>query len=287
VWQARSIRGEVWQMGAPRDPDRSALAVFAAELRAQREQAGLGREELAGRVNYSASLISMIESGHRSPSRDFAGRCDEAFGTPGTFARLEARLRDVPFSSGFRPFQPYEAQAVALRLFEHSLVPGLLQTEAYARAVLETHPNTGQDVIEERVAARIARQQILDRDDLAPPLLWVLLDEHVLTREIGGDKVMHDQLAHLAEMARRPSITVQVIPGLGAHPGLLGAFAIAELAGQPAIVYLETAHDGQTLEDPGIGAAMSLRFDALRTEALTGRASLSLIEKVTEERWTS
>jgi len=150
-------------MGARRDPDQSGLAVFAAELRAQREQAGLGREELAGRLNYSASLISMIESGHRSPSRDFAGRCDEAFGTPGTFARLEQRLRDVPFSSGFRPFQPYEAQAVALRLFEHSLIPGLLQTEAYARAVLETHPNTSQDVIEERVAARMTRQQILDR----------------------------------------------------------------------------------------------------------------------------
>lgn len=95
----------------------------------------------------------------------------------------------MPFSSGFRPFEPYEAQAAALRLFEHSLVPGLLQTEAYARAVLETHPNTSQDVIEERVAARIARQRILDRDDPAPPLRWVLLDEHVLTREI-GDAVM-------------------------------------------------------------------------------------------------
>jgi hypothetical protein len=80
---------------------------------------------------------------------------------------------------------------------------------------------------------------------------------------------------------------VQVIPGAGAHPGLLGAFAIAELAGLPAIVYLETAHEGQTLEDPDVGARMSVRFDALRTEALPGRASLSLIEKVTEERWTS
>jgi transcriptional regulator with XRE-family HTH domain len=287
VWQARSVRGEVWQMSARRDPDRSALAVFADELRAQRERAGLGRDDLAGRVNYSASLISMIESGHRSPSRDFAARCDEAFGTPGTFARLERRLRDVPFSSGFRPFQPYESQAATLRLFEHSLVPGLLQTEAYARAVLETHPNTPAEVVEERVAARLARQVILDRDDPPPPLLWVLLDEHVLTREIGGPKVMHDQLVRLAELARWPNITVQVIPGLGAHPGLLGAFAVAEMTGMPAIVYLETAHDGQTLEDPDAVAAMSVRFDALRTEALTGRASLSLIEKVTEERWTT
>jgi transcriptional regulator with XRE-family HTH domain len=287
MWQARAIRGEVWQMASRRDPDRSALAAFADELRAQREQAGLSRDELAGRLNYSASLISMIESGHRSPSRDFAARCDETFGVPGTFGRLEARLRDVPFSSGFRPFQPYEAEAAALRLFEHSLIPGLLQTEAYARAVLETHPNTAAEVVEERVAARMARQRVLDRDEPPPPLLWVLLDEQVLTRQVGDVKVMHDQLVHLAAMARRPNITVQVIPGLGAHPGLLGAFALAELTGLPAIVYLETAHDGQTLEDPDVGARMSVRFDALRTEALTGRASLSLIEKVTEERWTT
>jgi transcriptional regulator with XRE-family HTH domain len=285
VWQARPDGGEVWQMGSRRDPDRSALAVFADELRAQRDLAGLSRDELAGRLNYSASLVSMIESGHRSPSRDFAGRCDEAFGTPGTFARLEKRLRDVPFSSGFRPFQPYESEAASLRLFEHTLVPGLLQTEAYARAVLETHPNTAREVVEERVAARVARQVILDREEPAPPMLWVLLDENVLTREVGGPKVMHDQLVHLAEAARRPNVTVQVIPGVGAHPGLLGAFAIAEVTGLPAIVYLETAHEGQTLEDPDVGARMSVRFDALRTEALTGRASLSLIEKVTEERW--
>jgi hypothetical protein len=153
--------------------------------------------------------------------------------------------------------------------------------------VLETHPNTPAEVVEERVAARMARQVILDRDDPPPPLLWVLLDEQVLTREIGGPKVMHGQLTHLAGLARRPNITVQVIPGMGAHPGLLGAFAVAEMTGLPAIVYLETAHDGQTLEDPDVGAAMSVRFDALRTDALTGRASLSLIEKVTEERWTT
>lgn len=109
----------------------------------------------------------------------------------------------------------------------------------------------------------------------------------MLTRVIGSAKVMHDQLIHLAALARRPNVTVQVIPGLGAHPGLLGAFAIAELTGLPVIVYLETAHDGQTQEDPDVGTRMSVRFDALRAEALTGRASLSLIEKVTEERWTT
>jgi transcriptional regulator with XRE-family HTH domain len=272
-------------MAPRRDAAIAGLALFAEELRAQRELARLSRDDLAEKLNYSASLVAMIETGHRAPSRDFAARCDEAFGTPGSFARLEKRLRDVPFSSGFRPFQPYESEAVALRMFEHVLIPGLLQTEDYARAVLSTHPNTSQDVIEERVAARMARQEILTREDPPPPVLWVLLDENVLLREVGNAEIMRDQLAHLAGAGRRPNVTVQVIPCAGAHPGLLGAFVIAELTGMPGIVYLETAHDGQTVEDADVSAQMAMRFDALRTEALTGRASLSLIEKVAEERW--
>jgi hypothetical protein len=141
----------------------------------------------------------MIESVHRSPSSDFAARCDEAFGTPGNLRPAGAAAAGRAVQLRVPVVHPYEAQAAALQLFEHSLVPGLLQTEAYARAVLETHPNTSQNVIEERVAARMNRQQILDRDDPPPPLLWVLLDETVLTREIGGPKTMHGQLAHLAE----------------------------------------------------------------------------------------
>ncbi len=274
-------------MAPKRDSDRSALAPFAEELRAQRELAGLAREDLAVKLGYSASLVSMIETGHRTPSPDFARRCDTAFGCPGTFARLEKRLRNVPFSSGFRPFQPYENEAVSLRLFEHTLIPGLLQTEDYARAVLETHPNTSVEVIEERVAARLSRQEILAREDPPPPILWVLLDENVLTRQVGTARIMYGQLMHLAQAARQPNVTVQVIPCTVVHPGLLGAFAIAELDGMSPIVYLETGHDGQTLEDPDVGARMSVRFDALRTEALTGRASLSLIEKVAEERWNA
>jgi hypothetical protein len=98
-------------------------------------------------------------------------------------ARLSNLILRTVFSSGFRPFQPYENEAVSLRLFEHTLIPGLLQTEDYARAVLETHPNTSTEVIEERVAARLSRQEILAREDPPPPILWVLLDENVLTRQ--------------------------------------------------------------------------------------------------------
>jgi transcriptional regulator with XRE-family HTH domain len=260
-----------------------ALMAFAEELKAFRAQAGLSREDLAARVNYSPSLIGMIETGRRSPTRKLAELLDATFDTPETFVRHEKRLRGIPFSAGFRPFQPYEAEATTLRLFEHTLVPGLFQTEDYARATLAANPHTSADVVEERVAARMARQEILTREDPPPPLLWVLLDENVLRREVGNRKVMHDQIGHLATMAARPTTTVQVIPCRVMHPGLNGAFAIAELPDMPAIVYLETARGGQTIEEPGAGADLSVRFDALRTEALAGSASVRLIEKVMDE----
>jgi len=161
-------------MATGHDADRPALTLFAAELRAARQHAGLTRDELSAKVNYSSSLIGMIETGRRVPSRDLAERLDEVFGPDrGTFARLETGLRDLPYPASFRPFSAYEAGARSLRLFEHVLVPGLLQTADYARAVLSTRPHTSADEIEELVTARLARQALLTRAD--PPLLYVLL----------------------------------------------------------------------------------------------------------------
>jgi transcriptional regulator with XRE-family HTH domain len=272
-------------MAATREPDRPALSLFAAELRAARGHAGLSREDLAVKLNYSASLVGMIETERRTPSRDFAARCDEVFDTPGTFSRLEERLRDLPYPASFRPFAVHEAEAASLRWYEHALVPGLLQTEAYARAVLSTRPNTAEDVIEELVAARLARQTVLDRKN--PPLLWILIDEAVLYREAGNGEVMRGQLMHLAEMSRRPNIAIQVVPyAAGPHSGLLGAFVIAELDDSPSVVYLETAAEGETLEDSATVARVALSFDSLRSKALPDGASRDLIMKVAEERWT-
>jgi transcriptional regulator with XRE-family HTH domain len=269
-------------MTAPRsDPDR---ALFADELRAVRKQRGLTRDELGARINFSGSTIGNIESGQRAPTRDQALLLDEAFGTPGTFQRLEGRLRGVPFSSGFRPFPPYEAEARTLRMFEHTLVPGLFQTEEYARTMMDGYPDATEEEVKDRVEGRMARQMILTRDDPPPPRVWAVLDQQALTRNIGGPQVMYGQMEHLAELARRPRITIQVIPSDRPHPGLLGAFVIAEARHAPAIVYVENALDGQTVEDPDMAEAMSVMFDALRTEALTGGASLNLIEEAAQ-RW--
>jgi transcriptional regulator with XRE-family HTH domain len=263
------------------DPDR---ALFADELRAMRKQRELSRDELGAMINFSGSTIGNIESGLRAPTRDQAILLDEAFGTPGTFQRLEGRLRGVPFSSGFRPFAPYEQEARTIKTFQHTIVPGLFQTRDYAQVMMEGYPETTELEVIDRVEGRMARQAILTRDDPPPPRVWAVLDQQVLTRNIGGAAVMFGQMEHLAELARRPRITIQVIPPDRPHPGLLGAFVIAETGQAPAIVYLENALDGQTVEDPVMAEAMTLMFDALRTEALTGGASMNLIEEAAE-RW--
>jgi len=129
------------------------------------------------------------------------------------------------------------------------------------------------------------RQSIFERPD--PPSLWVIVDEGVLRRRIGNPKIMHEQLAHLAELADRPRVTVQVVPAeVGAHVGLLGAFAIASINGA-GIVYMESPDQGQTTETPSVLATVSASFDTRRAEALPRGTSLELIKRVAEEQWTS
>jgi transcriptional regulator with XRE-family HTH domain len=270
-----------------RERDTAALSLFADELKAAREQRGWSQADLAGQIPYSLSTISMVEALHRVPTRDLASHLDKAFGTPGTFARLEGRLRDLPFPASFRPFAAYEAEATALYVFEHSLIPGLLQTPEYARAVLATRPNTAEDEIDNLVAARLARQVILTRDEPPPPLLWALIDEAVLHRPVAPAEVMRDQLARLVEISRRPNVTVQVLPySAGGHTGLLGAFTIADLGDNQGTVNVEDITDGRVFEEPSMISRVTLRYKSLQSEALPKGASRELIARVAEERWT-
>jgi Domain of unknown function (DUF5753) len=128
------------------------------------------------------------------------------------------------------------------------------------------------------------RQAILGRDN--PPLLWVVLDEGVLRRPVGGAGVMEAQVDHLVQMAERPNVVIQVIPrDVGAHEGLLGAFVIADFAKAPSIVYLETALTGLVVERPQDVSAVTLRYETLKTEALPRAASLELLREVAKT-WT-
>src|SRR5215471_17670012 len=172
-----------------RDNDHSALALFAAELQAARAKAGLSRDDLAAQINYSPSLVGMVESMRRVPSLDFAQRCDESLGTAGTFTRLHAHLRMAPFPSWFRPFVQHEAEATALRWFEQSLVPGLLQTAEYAHAVLSTRIGAAQDEIEQLV-------EMAERPNVVV---------QVISREVGAHEGLTGSFV-IADFAAAPSI---------------------------------------------------------------------------------
>ena len=152
--------------------------------------------------------------------------------------------------------------------------------------MLATRPNTTDDELDNLVAARLARQAILTRNDPPAPLLWALIDEGVLYRPVAPAEVMHDQLMDLVRMSRLPNVTIQVIPySAGGHTGLLGAFVVADLDSSLGIVYVEDIADGRVFEDPGAVSRVTLRYRSLQSEALPKGASRELIARVAEERW--
>ena len=281
--------------------DRERLSLFVDEMRAMREQRGWSRADLAAEAKYSESLIAMVENYDRGVTQALAKALDRSFktagftedtprqpGTPGTFGRLWLKLRTISFPESFRPYAELEAKAAVLRTFEHSLMPGLLQTEAYARAVISTKPGATEAEIEADVAERLARQRILTRDEPLPPRLYALLDEGILYRPVASSQVMRDQFIHLIEMSHRPHITIQVVPyAAGGHSGLEGAFIIADLAVEQSIVFMEDASGGRVAEDGPALSETALRFEALRSDALPKAASRDVIAKVAEERCTA
>ena len=288
-------------MTALSERDREAVSLFVDEMRAMREARGWSQAELARQASCSESLIAMVETYQRAPSQSLARSLDRAFATPGftednetgawtpgTFGRLWLKLRTVSFPMAFRPFAEREAVATALRTFEHSFVPGLLQTADYARAVVATKLGATEADIETDVSERIARQWILTRDAPPPPRLWVLIDEGILYRPVAPVPVMREQLDHLVAMSQLPNVTIKVVPyAAGGHTGLLGAFILADLNATQSILFLDDASGGRVAEDAPVVSDMALLFDALRSDALPKVASRDLIVKAVKERWTA
>jgi hypothetical protein len=194
----------------------------------------------------------------------------------------------VSLPAAFRPFAEREAEATALRTFEHSFIPGLLQTADYARAVVATKPGATDADIETDVSERIARQWILTREAPPPPYLWALIDEGALYRPVASAPVMHEQFEHLIAMSARPNVSIQVVPyAAGGHTGLLGAFVMAETPTARRIVYVDEISGGHVAEDATDVDKVALRFETIRSEALPTRASRDVITKVDREKWTA
>ena len=270
---------------------RTPEGVFGAELRHYRERAGLSQTELAALVNVSHDVISKIETGERPPARDFPERLDAVpeLDTRDGLARLwgwlQSSARHRAYPGWFDRWPDLEATAAILRWYEPLVVPGLLQTTEYARAVLRTRIGDTDEQIEEMVDARIARQAILSKDK--PPTVWTVLDEGVLRRPVGGAYVMREQLGKLAEAARLPGVVIQVVPmNTGAHEGLRGgAFIVAEFRDHPAVAYQDTAVQGQIVDGAADLASLMMLWDTIKSVALPVAASLELIEEVAKS-WT-
>jgi transcriptional regulator with XRE-family HTH domain len=263
------------------------LAAFAQELRAQREAAGLTQEQLAKLMGYSPSVVAKLETCRTMPSPQHAEQADAALGTPGTFTRLRSVIMAAAFEPWFVVYLDIEARATVLRSWQPLVVDGLLQTEAYARAMLRAgRPGDSDAAIEQLVSTRMARQQIWERQEPPPPMLSVILGEGVLRQTVGDGQVMAGQLGHLIAAADSPRITIQVMPfAAAAHPGMLGPFVVASFESDPDAAYLDNALAGQVTERRKEVSRVSLLYDTLRSEALSPGASAELIAKVKDE-WT-
>jgi transcriptional regulator with XRE-family HTH domain len=275
--------------------ERDSDAMFlGAALRRTRIAAGISsQDELADRLGYERTVIAKAESGQRPPSPDVARAYAQEF--PQLNALIETGLIEEwadhvrksggSFPKFFVDWVEAEKKAATLFYWAPILVPGILQVEPYARAILATEPDETESP-DVHLAGRLERQQVLSRPQ--PPAVTVVMAEAVLHRGVGGPAVMYEQLTRLADVSQRPKVMIQVIPAeIGAHAGLAGPVSIADHEGRPTVVHLDSFTAGQTTGAPEIVAKVRQMSDMLRCEALPRGASQELIMKVAKERWTT
>ncbi|MFJ8882753.1 Scr1 family TA system antitoxin-like transcriptional regulator [Streptomyces sp. NPDC102402] len=265
------------------DPSSSPRALLGAELRHRREAAGLSQEDLGAPLFVSGSFIGQLEAGTRRMQLDQAQKLDEVLAADGFFVRNCAALRKSKYPDHFAEAAEAEREAIAIKEYAPLLIPGLLQTEAYARAVFRAYqPTATEDTIDELVAARLARAQLLV--DPTTPLVWVVLDEAALRRHTGGRTVMGQVLRHIAALARRHRVIVQVLPfSTGAHMALEGPLKLMSFSDAPPLAYLQGLGTGKLQDDPATVKRYELTYDLVVASALSPEVSLALIESVAED----
>ncbi|MFC9682416.1 helix-turn-helix domain-containing protein [Streptomyces sp. NPDC056948] len=263
------------------DPGASPLDYYGFELRRHREAAGLTLKQLGGILNYTGSLVGQIETARKVPTPEFSERADAALGTDGMFSRLVELVLRSRLPAWFQQVAELEMRATEICSFQTHMVLGLLQTQGYAGAVLGALDQTD---LEDRTAVRLARQRVFEKAE--PPVFWAVLSEAALHLEIGGSRVMREQLAHLLSFESNPRINVQVLPfSAGAHAGLQGSFDVYRFSSDPTIVYTEGYGSGYPTANPDTVRECSLRYDHLRAAALSLNDSAELIRRVMEERY--
>ncbi|MEV0153518.1 helix-turn-helix transcriptional regulator [Micromonospora sp. NPDC050686] len=255
------------------------IEMWIRALKAARAGADVSQEALAAAIRWSPSTVAAIETGRRRPTMEFAVAADQALGTGGLLASLlsENEARGGP--SWFESWPGEEERAVRLCYFEPCLVPGLLQTEEYARAVVSAGGLYRSDRVEHLVSLRMSRQRLLHRSD--PPECVFVIDESALHRPVGGRAVMDRQLGSLLEAVELPQVRLHVLPlGVGAHASMGGGFVLAQLSGDDRLLCLDNAARGQIADYPEWIGLVQRKWEHLLGEALSESASIELINKL-------
>ncbi|WP_086566984.1 MULTISPECIES: helix-turn-helix domain-containing protein [Streptomyces] len=256
---------------------------FGSELKRRREAVGLSQQELGRRVFCSGAYIGQFETAVRKPQLDVAQRIDVELQTEGFFERMCTELiNNSPYVNYFAETAYLQGLASTIHEFAPTFVPGLLQTEAYARGVfLGGFPFAPEDRIQTWITARLERARMLEHP--TRPLLWVVLDECVIRRSIGGAGAMSEQLAHLVNLVEKRRIGVQVLPFGAGAPALGGALSLMTFEDAPPVAYTEGVKSGQLLDEPALVGDCRRLYDLVTAAALSLEASLSLIKSAAEE----
>ncbi|MFI1972765.1 transcriptional regulator [Streptomyces cinnamoneus] len=260
-----------------------ARQAYGEELRLRREAANHTQQSLADTVVCSPSLIAHIEAGRRKPRVEDARRLDKELGTDGFFERFLPTLSPSRFAGHFAPLVEMEKQATSIREHGSGLVPGLLQIEPYARAIFRFGlVNMTAAEVDRRVAQRLERSHILEGPD--GPVMWVLLDEHVLRRVVGGPAVMAAQLRHVAKLADSGRIRLHVLPfSIGSHALVASSMSLYRFDDAPPLAYVEGVKTGHMYDEPSRVAQCQAAYELALGDALSCHASLSMINAVAEE----
>jgi transcriptional regulator with XRE-family HTH domain len=264
----------------------SAAEILLDELRHARTSRGMNQDEFGRFISYSGTHVSAVETGTRPPTGDYMTAIDNALKTGGIFARLLERLAALDMAPVWlREWITFEEQAKALRWYEPAFVPGLLQTEAYARATLHAGGLLTADQITQRVRSRMERQAILRRED--PPHVVIVLDVAVLRRTVDEDRaLMREQLEHLAAVADLSHVQIHVVPDdAGLYPGLQGGFILATMPDETTVGHIDYQVRSQTVSGAGEIATLQKTWEAILRDALPRRPSTDLIKEMAKT-WT-
>ncbi|MGW1103499.1 helix-turn-helix domain-containing protein [Streptomyces sp. NPDC002540] len=263
--------------------------VIGSQLRLLRERAGLTQRELGDRLGYSEDLIRSLERGRRTPQPEFLDAADDLLAAGGLLraakeqvARAKARAR-VKHPAWFTDYAKLERQAVEVHEYGSHVVPGLLQTEAHARALFAMRkPLLDEATIEQRMTARLARQELLTR--WPAPIVTCIIEESVLRRPIGGAAVHKAQLEQLIDLGQLRSLELQVMPTMREeHAGMGGPFILLTPKGRPQVAYLEVQNISRLLTDPDEVRILAARYGSIRAQAPTPSESLTVIKELLRE----